>query len=294
MFKQQGEAANLCRTRYVTLTLTRIRNSYMQNISGTSRKFAVITGASTGIGLELAKQFATHDYDLFIVSHSNKIEAAATELRQSGAQVECLTVDLATPEGVEECYQKISAIGRPVDALALNAGVGTHGDFSRETDLQREMEIINLNVGAVVHLSKRVLKDMVARGEGKVLFTSSVVSETPSPLMAVYAASKAFVQSFALALRNELKDTNITITSLMPGATETAFFAKANMLDTRVGKMKKDDPADVARQGFEALMNGDDKVVAASFMSKAQSVVQAVLPDGVKASANRKMNESAA
>src|SRR3954471_15035540 len=217
--------------------------------------FAVITGASRGSGYELARQFAEHGFDLLVTSETERIDEAAQRLRSLGAQVESVRADLATYEGVESLYERIRAAGRPIDAIAINAGVGVGGPFV-ENDLDAELNLINLNVVSVVHLAKHVVQDMVARNEGRILFTSSIAAEGPAPYEAIYGASKAFVQSFAEALRDELRDTNITVTALQPGATETNFFHRAQMDHTKVANMKHSDPADVARQGFEALMAG--------------------------------------
>lgn len=253
--------------------------------------FAVITGASSGIGLELAKQFAEHGFDLLIVADSPKIEQAANALRNYNVSIAEAQINLANPEGVEEFYGLIRETGRPVDAIALNAGVGAGGDFVRETNLDDDMNVIDLNVKSTVHLGKLVLKDMVQRGQGRVLFTSSIASTMPGTFNAVYNASKAFVQSFAQAIRNELKDTGVTITALMPGATETNFFHRAGMDDTKVGQSEKDDPAEVAKTGFEALMAGQDHVIAGSFMNKVQATMAHVLPDTVTAEMHRKQAE---
>jgi short-subunit dehydrogenase len=189
---------------------------------------AVVTGASSGIGHELARQFAEHGFDLLVAAEDDGIASAADSLRALGPPVESVQADLGTYEGVEQLVARIRSLGRPVDAIALNAGVGVGGPFL-ETDLQKEVELINLNVTSVVHLAKRVLPDMVARGEGRVLFTSSIAAEMPGPFEAVYAASKAFELSFAEAIRNELKDTGVTITALQPGPTDTNFFRRADM-----------------------------------------------------------------
>src|SRR5205807_231863 len=154
--------------------------------------------------------------------------------------------------------------GRPVDALALNAGIGAGGAFVTDTDLDQELTIVDLNCRSTVHLAKLVLRDMVARDAGRILFTSSIASTMPGPFQAVYNASKSFVQSFALALRNELKDTGVSVTALMPGPTDTEFFERADLMDTKLGTGYKDSPVDVAQDGFEALMNGDERVVAHS------------------------------
>lgn len=257
------------------------------------RPLAVVTGASSGIGFELAKVFAEEGFDLLIVAEDEEIEAAHRELNQVAASVECAREDLSRPEGVERLYGRIEAAGRPVDALALDAGIGAGGDFARETDLRKELRLIDLNVRSTVHLCKLVVQDMVARDEGRILFTSSIAATMPGAYQAVYNASKSFVQSFALALRNELEDTDVTVTSLMPGPTETEFFERAEMLDTPVGAEEKDDPAEVARQGYEALMAGKEKVVGGSFKNKVQTVAGRVVPDSVKAEMHRKAAQPA-
>lgn len=256
------------------------------------RPLAVVTGASSGIGLELARQFAHHGYDLLIAAEGPELDHVANELRnREGAHVTTVRCDLATYDGVDHLWTEIRACGRPVQAVAINAGVGVSGDFARETNLADELRMIELNVSSVVHLAKRVVGDMVERNEGKVLFTSSIAATSPAPYLAVYAATKAFVQSFAEGIRHELRDTNVVVTSLMPGATETNFFRRAGMEDTRVGTSKKDDPADVARDGFEALMAGKDKVVAGSLMNKVRTVASSVLPETVTAAQQAAYNK---
>jgi short-subunit dehydrogenase len=263
--------------------------------SSATKPLAVVTGASSGIGLELAKLFAAADFDLIITAEDEELRTAADGLRAGGADVEALQVDLSTDGAVDEFYARIQAAGRPVSALALNAGIGAGGAFAGphpdRTDLAQELKIVDLNVRATVHLAKHVIGDMVARDEGRVLFTSSIASTMPGPYQAVYNASKSFVQSFALALRNELKDTNVTVTSLMPGPTDTEFFERAGMEDTAVGAGEKDDPADVARDGFEALMAGKERVVSHSAKTKAQGRGSRFLPDAAKAEMHRKMAE---
>lgn len=252
---------------------------------------AVVTGASNGIGYELAKQFAQNGFDLLITATGSSINQAAQQLAELGTKVETVEADLATYDGVEKLYNQIQATGRPVDAIAINAGVGVGGDFARETDLKDELNLINLNVVSSVHLAKRVVKDMVKRGQGRILFTSSIAALMPGSFEAVYAASKAFIHSFSEALRNELKDTGVTVTSLMPGPTETNFFHRAGMDDTRVGANEKDDPAQVAEQGFEALMSGKDAVIAGSVKTKLQGNASKVLPDTVNAELHRQLTE---
>lgn len=250
------------------------------------RPLAVVTGASSGIGFELAKQFAENGFDLLVNAEDGGLGPAAEQLRGAGAHVQPVQADLSSYDGVEQLYVAIVATGRPVSAAALNAGVGQGGAFI-DTDLADEIKIIDLNITSTVHLAKRLLQDMVARDDGRILITSSIASTMPGSFQAVYNASKSFLQSFAEALQNELKDTQVTITSLMPGPTETNFFHRADMDDTRIGQMPKDDPAQVAKQGFDALMRGKGKVVTGSLMTKAQGVADAVLPDKVKAAAHR-------
>jgi short-subunit dehydrogenase len=251
---------------------------------------AVVTGASSGIGFELAKQFAEHGFDLIVNAEDGGLDAAAERLRSSGTDVRPVHADLRTYDGVEQLYTAITATGRPVAAAALNAGVGQGGAFV-ETDLADEMEIVDVNVTSTVHLAKLLLTEMTTRDDGKVLITSSIASTMPGPFQAVYNASKSFLQSFAEALQNELKDTKVTVTSLMPGATDTKFFRRADMQDTPVGRSDKDDPAQVAAQGFEALMAGRNKIVAGSPRTKAQGMANKVLPDKLKAAAHRTMAE---
>jgi uncharacterized protein len=255
----------------------------------TTRSLAVVTGASSGIGFELAKQFAEHDFDLIVAAEDEAIHAAASELEAIGVRVEPVQVDLSVASGVDELYDRIASAGRPVEAVALNAGVGAGGAFATDTTLEDELRVIDLNVRSTVHLAKRIVRDMVERNHGRILFTSSIASTMPGAYHAVYNASKSFVQSFALALRNELQGTDVSVTSLMPGPTDTEFFERADMLDTKLGAGDKDDPADVARDGFEALMAGDERVVSASLKTKLQGRGSRLLPDSAKAAMHRNL-----
>lgn len=262
------------------------------------RPFAVVTGGSNGIGLELARQFLTHGFDVLIAGPpapfpgENSLDEAAAELRPSGS-VSTHAGDLATRAGVEELHGRIRSEGRPLEAIAINAGYGVAGDFARETDLEKELGIIDLNIASVVHLSKLVLPDMVARNRGRILYTASVDSIQPSPFEAVYGASKAFVLMFAEAIRNELNDTEIAITALLPGVTDTNFFNRAGSVGrTPAGDMKaKDDPADVARRGFEALMADKDKVYGGSMKWRIASVLSEATPEKFNAAMHRKLTE---
>jgi short-subunit dehydrogenase len=254
---------------------------------------AVVTGASSGIGYELAKVFADNGFDVVIAAENEKIADAAAQLslRSGGVRVEPVQVDLRGYDGVEALVAHLRALGRPVDVLAINAGVGVGGDFVRDTALGDNLEIVDLNVRSAVHLAHRVISEMVDRKEGKVLFTSSVAATAPGPFHSVYAASKAFLASFAQGLREELRDTGVTVTTLMPGPTDTEFFDRAGMQDTKVAAGEKDDPEQVALQGFEALMKGDDHVVAGSLRNKVQVIAGKVAPDPVKAKMMRTMTE---
>jgi uncharacterized protein len=256
----------------------------------TSRPLAVVTGASSGIGLELARQFATHGFDLVVNAEDAELDTAADELRAEGVDVSAVRLDLRTRDGVAGLYAAVAATGRPVAAVALNAGVGKGGPFV-ENPIEDEQAIIDLNVTATFRLAKLFLRDMAARDEGKLLITSSIASTMPGPYQAVYNASKSFLQSLAEALAQELRDTGVTVTSLMPGPTDTEFFERGDLMDTKLGTGPKDDPAQVAEQGFEALMAGRDKVVAGSLMTKAQAAANSVLPDRLKSAAHAKMAE---
>jgi uncharacterized protein len=258
----------------------------------TGRPLAVVTGASSGIGYELAVQLAQRGYDLVIAAEDDGIATAAERLRRDGGpRVQPVRADLATYDGVEELAAAVAATDRPVDALALNAGRGAGGAFVGGTDLRDELNIVDLNVRSTVHLAKRLLPGMVERGRGRVLFTSSIASTMPGPFQAVYNASKSFVQSFAEALRNELRDTGVTVTALMPGPTDTEFFDRADMRDTRVGQGKKDDPRTVAEEGVKAMLAGDQTVSAGSLLNKVQTAAGKLVPDKLKAEQHRKMAE---
>jgi uncharacterized protein len=243
------------------------------------RQLALVTGASSGIGLELARQFAQNGFDLIITAEDDELKAAEASLAGEGAEVRAVRADLSTYDGVEQLWSAVASVGRPLDAVALNAGIGVNGDFARDIPLEDDLRLIAVNVTAVVHLAKRVLSPMIERGAGRVLITSSVAATMPGPYYATYAASKAFLQSFAQAIRFELKDTGVTVTALQPGPTDTEFFDRAGMDDTKVAEAKKDDPAEVAKDGFEALMAGKDRVIAGSAKNKAQVAAGKVLPE---------------
>jgi short-subunit dehydrogenase len=254
------------------------------------RSFAVVTGASSGIGLELARQFAGHDFDVLLCAEDDELTGAAAALRSEygAATVSPLRADLATDEGVEALVRAVEATGRPLDALALNAGVGNGGRFL-DTGLSADLNLIRLNVVAVVQLSKLLLPAMVARRTGRLLITGSVAGTMPGPFYATYAASKAFLNSFAEAVRYELQDTGVTVTVLLPGPTDTEFFDRAGMQGTPVAAGPKDDPADVAAAGFEALMAGRHAVAASTLTDKAMAVGGKLLPERAKTALHAKL-----
>jgi short-subunit dehydrogenase len=257
----------------------------------TARQLAVVTGASTGIGYHLARVFAENGFDVFITADENRLQEAAREIEALGAKVYSVQADLSKDEEVERVWREVLATGRPVDAIALNAGIGTGGEFASETDLKTELKIIDLNVKSTVHLAKLAVKQMVGRGSGRILITASIAGTMPTPLQAVYGASKAFDLEFAQSLRYELKDTGVTVTALKPGATDTEFFRRAGMEDTKVGSSGKEanDPAKVAQQGFDALMSGEQEVFAESLSTKATGVMGRFMPDSVKAAMHEKV-----
>jgi short-subunit dehydrogenase len=251
-------------------------------------KFAIVTGASTGIGFELAELAAENGYDLLVVADEPLIEAAARDFEQHGVQVTSIEADLATLEGVDKLLEATQ--GRQIDLLCANAGRGLGRGFLGQ-DVSDWRRVIDTNITGTVYLLQRVLRDMVSQGGGKVLITGSIAGFIPGSFQAVYNGSKAFIDSFADALRNELKDAkNLTITTLMPGATETEFFERADMLDTKVGQQEKDDPAKVARDGWDALMKGEAHIVS-GWKNKIQAAAAHVSPAAVLAEQHRKMAE---
>jgi short-subunit dehydrogenase len=261
-----------------------------QSSNTAAKQLALVTGASSGIGLELARLFAQNNYDLVIAAEDAGIEQAAAELRGLGVNVEPVQVDLATREGVDRLAGRFGSDRLPADAIALNAGVGLGGSFL-DQDVDAFLNVIKTNVIGTSLLAHRLLPGMVSRGQGRVLFTSSIAARMPGSFQAIYNASKAFVQSFAEALRNELKDSGVMITALQPGPTDTNFFHRAGMEDTKVGQDEKDDPAEVAKQGFEAMLAGKDHVIAGSMKVKAQAAMAQVTPETMKAEQHRKMAE---
>ena len=246
-------------------------------------KTALITGATSGIGRELARLFAQDKYNLVIVARSqDELTQTANELKQHGGQVTTIAKDLFQRQAPFEVYDEIKAKGLQIDVLVNDAGQGEYGEF-KDTDLNRELDIIQLNVGAYVTFAKLYLKEMVARNDGKMLFVSSIAGELPGPLQAVYHGTKAFVTSFVEAIQNENKDRDIAITVLEPGLTDTDFFRKADMMHAKnVVEGNPADPAGVAQDGYQALMKGEKKVIS-GFMNKVQTMVSNVIPDALLA-----------
>lgn len=249
-------------------------------------KLAVITGASSGIGLEIARLALADGYELIVASDTPQVDAGAS-LRDQGGVVASIETDLSSESGVRQLLDAIG--GRTVDVLVANAGHGLgHGFLEQSPDEWRH--VIDTNITGTLLLIQPIAKAMAARGEGRILITGSIAGHVPAAFQAVYHASKAFVDSFAAALGNELKDTGVTVTCLKPGATETEFFARADMEDTKVGASKKADPADVAKTGWEAMKKGEHAVVH-GLLNKAQVLAAGVLPESVSAQQGRKMNE---
>ena len=259
----------------------------------TNNRYALVTGASIGIGYELAKLFAEDGYNLIIVARTEEdLQNRATEFTQQyGVQVVPIAKDLFQPQAARELYVEIKSKNLLVDVLVNDAGQGQFGKFA-EIDLQRHLDIIQLNVASFTALTHLFLKDMLARNEGKILQLASIGSNIPGPLQAVYHATKAYVLSFTEALVNELKDTAVTMTALQPGVTDTDFFNKADAQDSKMvqDKSKMSDPAKVAKDGYEALMKGDDKIVS-GLKNKTMVAMSHVTPDTVLAEQLRKMSE---
>jgi short-subunit dehydrogenase len=254
-----------------------------------ANQFAIVTGASTGIGFELATLAAKAGYDLLVVANEPLIDAAAADFRQFGTEVQSVEADLSTIEGVDRLLA--AARGRQIDVLCANAGHGLGRAFL-DQDVKDWRMVVDTNITGTVYLLQKVLRDMVARDAGKVLVTGSIAGYIPGSFQAVYNGTKAFIDSFVAAIQNEIKESKgVTITNLMPGPTDTEFFARGDMLDTDVGSdPKKDDPAKVAQDGWDALMAGKAAIVS-GWKNKLQSAVANVTPNAVLAEQHRGMAE---
>jgi uncharacterized protein len=250
-----------------------------------TRPLALVTGASTGIGYELARCCAENGFDLLVAADEPKIAEAAADFRKLGANVEAVQADLATLAGVDQLYLALQKLNRPLDAMLANAGRGL-GKAFLDQDFTDIMRVVNTNITGTIYLLHKVGRDMRGRGQGRILIVGSIAGFMPGTYQAVYNATKAFLDSFSFALRHELRDSEsgreITVTCLMPGATETDFFERADMMDTKIGTEKKDDPADVARQGFQAMMRGDGDVVT-GWQNKLQTAIASITPSGMLA-----------
>jgi short-subunit dehydrogenase len=246
---------------------------------------AVVTGASTGIGYELAKCCAQDGFDLLIAADEDKVTQAADNLRAFGTTVIGINADLATRQGVDTLVEALE--GRPVDALLANAGRGLGRAFL-DQDFDEARHVVDTNITGTIYLIHRIGRQMREAGQGRILITGSIAGFMPGTYQAVYNGTKAFLDSFSFAIRHELKGSGVSVTCLMPGATETDFFERADMLDTKVGTAKKDDPAMVARQGFDAMMKGRGDVVT-GWMNKLQSAIALLTPSDMLAEQHRKM-----
>lgn len=251
-----------------------------------SRKLAIVTGASSGIGLEIAKLAAEECYDLIVAADTPFVEAGPA-LKDFGVNVNQIEADLATQQGLDQLLTQIG--DRPVDVLVANAGHGLgHGFLDQDT--KEWMHVLNTNVTGTLLLIQPIVRRMVERGEGKVLITGSVAGHMAGSFQAVYNGSKAFIDSFAAALNEELRDSGVTVTCLKPGATETEFFHRAELDDTKVGKAKKDDPADVARAGWEAMKSGEPAVIY-GLKNKMQVAAAGMMTDATTAKLHRAQAE---
>ena len=260
-----------------------------------SNGLALVTGASSGIGYQLAKVLAGKGYDLVVASAGDRLDKAVDDFRADGVTVTEVNADLATPEGVDKLWSEVESLGGGLEVACINAGVGVGGLFA-ETDLKAELNMVQLNCAGTVHLAKHVVRQMTRYGKGRILFTASIAGEMVAPREAVYAATKAFVLSFAQSVRYELKDTGVTVTALQPGPTDTDFFHRAGMDNTEVGQKGKSEskPEDVANQGIEALFDGKDHVYSASFKTKMEGMLAHLVPGNMKGAMHEKMATPAA
>ena len=255
-----------------------------------ANQLALVTGASSGIGRSLAAELAGRGYDLVICSAGDRLDTVTQELNSSSVQVTEIKADLSTREGVEQLWNEVKILGRKLDIACINAGVGVGGLF-KETALEEELKMVELNCAGTIQLAKYVVNHMSSQNEGKILFTASIAGEMVAPREAVYAATKAFVLSFAHSLRFELKDSGISVTALQPGPTDTDFFHRAGMDNTQVGTEGKSEsqPDDVARQGIEALLAGKDHVYSASIKTKLEGMLANAVPGAAKGAMHEKM-----
>ncbi len=288
LLKRVFRPVSLNQTSFASL----IKAHQTRKVMANTAKYALITGGTVGIGYELAKLFAQDKYNLILVARDQtELDTCAGEFRQNyGVDVVTLAKDLFQRQAPFEVYDEVKARGLQVDALVNNAGQGQYGEFI-ETDINRELDIVQLNIGAYLVLTKSFLKEMVARNEGKILMVSSIGGELPGPLQSVYHATKAFITSFTEAIQNEVKETNVTITKLLPGPTATDFFHKADMEEARMIKEGDlADPAKVAKDGYEALMKGELEIIS-GLKNKIMVGASKLMPDSMVAENMHKMSK---
>lgn len=254
-----------------------------------NRPLAVVTGASTGIGYELARRCAESGFDLFVVADEPSIHDM-TELRDEGAEVQSLQADLSTKTGIDSTLDAVHRLNRPVDALLANAGIGLGKGFL-DQELEQALNLVDTNISGTLRLIHPIGREMRSRGRGRILITGSIAGLMPGTFQAVYSGTKAFLDSFSVALHHELKGTGVTVTCLMPGATDTQFFQRADMMDTKIGQAEsKADPADVAKTGFDAMMKGEESVVH-GLKNKVRAAVASVAPQSAMAEMHRREAE---
>jgi uncharacterized protein len=256
-------------------------------MAAVTRPFAIVTGASTGIGFELAKCCADAGYDLLIAADELGIHDAAVKLRRYGGTVQVLEGDLSTIEGVTQLLARVGT--RPVHALLANAGRGLGGGFL-DQDFNDILHVIDTNVTGTLLLIQRVGRQMRAARQGRILITGSIAGLMPGTYQAVYNGTKALLDSFAAALRAELQESGVTVTCLMPGATETQFFERAKMLDTKIAVSKKQAPEEVAKIGFESMLKGEGNVIT-GFPNKLRAAIAHVMPGALLAEQHRRLAE---
>jgi short-subunit dehydrogenase len=253
--------------------------SAAKDMNRSARPLAIVTGASTGIGLDLAKQCAAHGYDLLIAADEQQITQAKDMLEAYAVQVDSVVADLATIEGVDKLLAAVR--NRPVDALLANAGRGLGRAFL-DQEFDEVRRVIDTNITGTVYLVQKIGQEMRSRGRGRILITGSIAGFMPGTYQAVYNGTKAFLDLFSYAIRAELAGSGVTVTCLMPGATDTHFFERADLMDTKVGVEKKDDPAMVAEQGFKAMMDGEGGIIT-GWQNKLQVAISKLIPETVTA-----------
>ena len=257
--------------------------------ASTAQRFAIVTGASSGIGLELARRLAEEGYDLLIAADLPAIEDAGQELKQRGINCQALLCDLSTRDGVEQLIGAAEEIGRPIDALVANAGIGL-GHAFLDQDLEQALKVVHTNVDGTLILLHKLGQKMRSQGQGRILITGSIAGLMPGTFEAVYNGTKAFLDSFSVALSNEMKESGVTVTCLMPGPTETDFFKRGDMADTKVGSGEKQSAAEVAKIGYEAMMSGELEVVA-GLKNKFEAAMSHIMPDSILANLHRNLAE---